>query len=168
MCKVTDQMLVADGAAVGQALENLGAAIETSDPSLAASLIAAGKAVVSATANWQTGSALTDIETAEQAAIVILNAIPLTSPYAPLVAIAFDALNVLIANLQTQPNTSSNPTGETVSAHTLLAHAATLNTDSPWKGKAKIQHEWLRAPRKDFEAAWNSKAKPLGVAEITV
>lgn len=168
MCKVTDAMIVADGAAVGQALENLGAAVATTDPSLATSLEAAGKAVVAATANWQTGSTLTDIETAEQAAIVVLNAIPVTSPFAPLVAIAFDALNVLIANLQTQPGTAANPSTETVSAKALLAHADTLNTDSPWKDKAKIHHEWMRSPRKDFEAAWNSAAAPLNVAPVTL
>jgi hypothetical protein len=168
MCKVSDAMIVADGAAVGQALENLGAAVATSNPSLSTSLEAAGKAVVAATANWATGDALTDIETAEQAAIVVLNAIPLTSPYAALVAIAFAALNILIANLQTQPSTPVNPSADTVSAHALLAHAETLNADSPWKGKATIHHEWMRAPRKDFEAAWNTAAKPLGVAEITV
>ncbi|MGB6719361.1 MAG: hypothetical protein WBE72_01090 [Terracidiphilus sp.] len=168
MCKVTDAMIVADGAAVGTALENLGAAVATTDPSLSTSLESAGKAVVAATANWQTGDVLTDIETAEQAAIVVLNVIPLTAPIAPLVAIAFAALNVLIANLQTQPGTAANPSTETVSAHTLLARAATLNTDSPWYGKAAIKHHWLNPPRKDFESAWNSAAVPLGVATITV
>jgi hypothetical protein len=168
MCKVTDAMIVADGAAVGQALENLGAAVATTDPTLSTNLIAAGKAVVAATANWATGDTLTDIETAEQGAIVVLNAIPVTSAYAPLVAIAFAALNILIANLQTQPATPANPATETVSAHALLVHAATLNTNSPWKGKAKIEHGWRRTPRQDFEAAWNKAATPLGVATITL
>lgn len=168
MCKVTDAMIVSDGAAVGTALENIGEAIAATDPTLAQNLESAGKTVVMATANWKTGDPLTDIETAEQAAIDVLNIIPETSPFAALVAIAFAALNVLIANLQTQPGTAANPSTGIVTAHALLAHAATLHTDSPWYGKAKIKHDWLRSPRKDFEANFNEAAIPLGVKPVTV
>ena len=165
MCKVNAAMIIADGAAVGTALDQLAVALTTADPSLAAALAGAGNAIVAATKNWQDGnSTLTVIEDAEQAAIAVLNAIPLTSPYAGLVAIAFAALNILIANSQTQPT----PSAPVTSAKTLLKKADSLNTDSPWHGKANIEHEWYRTPRKDFEAAWNSAAKPLGVGEVTV
>lgn len=165
MCKVTSQMIVSDGQAVGQALENLATAIQGTDPTVAADLNSAGQAVIAATSNWQEGSALTDVEDAEQAAIAVLNVIPVTSNFAPLVAIAFAALNLLIANAQTQ----SQQTGDSVTdAHALLVKAKSLNSDSPWAGKAHIHHDIMRSPRKDFEAAWNGAAKPLGVKTVTL
>lgn len=165
MCKISAAMIVADGAAVGLALENLAEVLQTTDPTVAADLTAAGKAVISATANWQTGDTLTEVEDAEQAAIAVLNVIPVTSSFAPLVAIAFAALNLLIANAQTQASQTGTAL---VDAKALLVKAESLNTTSPWAGKAKIKHDIFRAPRKDFEAAWNSAAIPLGVKAVTV
>lgn len=165
MCKVNAAMIVADGAAVGTALENLAVALQTTNPELATDLNAAGQAVVAATANWKDGDSLTLVTDAENAAIAVLNAIPLTSPYAALVAIAFAALNILIANA----NTQSTQTGSSIAdAKVLLAKADSSNTDSPWHGKAVIKHHFLRSPRKDFEAAWNGAAPALGVAKVTV
>ena len=163
MCKVNAAMIVADGAAVGQALENLAEVMP--DPTVAADLTAAGKAVIAATANWQTGDTLTEIEDAEQAAIAVLNVIPVTSTFAPLVAIAFAALNLLIANAQTQTTQTGNAVAD---AHTLLTKAKTLNADSPWQGKGKISHNPLHSLRQNFENSWNSAAKPLGVKPVTV
>ena len=165
MCKITSEMIVADGAAVGQALENLAEAIAGTDPSLAADLKSAGEAVVAATTGWQSGSALTEVEDAEQAAVAVLDAIPVTSTFAPLVAIAFAGLNLLIANSQTQDTQTGTVT---VDAKALLVKADGLNPGSPWAGKAKIKHDIFRAPRKDFEAAWNEAAKPLNVKPVTV
>jgi len=165
MCKVTASMIIADGAAVGQALENLAVAIQPTDSALASQLKSAGAAVVAATENWKSGDTLTLVEDAEQAAIAVLNLIPVTAPYAALVAIAFTALNLLIANAQTQNVQTGNMIAD---AHVLLSHANTQNTDSPWHGKAVIKHSILRTPRKDFEHAWNEKAPALGVATVTV
>jgi hypothetical protein len=165
MCKVNASMIVADGAAVGQALENLAEAIQPTDPTTASALTKAGQAVIAATTNWQEGSALTDVEDAEQAAIAVLDAIPVTSPFAPLVGIAFAALNLLIANAQTQTTQTGNAP---VDAKALLVKADSLNTGSPWTGKAKIKHHIFNSPRKDFESAWAEAAKPLGVKPVTV
>lgn len=165
MCKLTDAVVVADGQAVGTALENLGAAVQATDASLATSLTAAGQAIISATANWKTGDTLTDIETAEQAAIVVLNAIPLTSAWAPLVAIAFAALNLLIANSQTQSTQTDSVVGN---AKRMLAKEETLNADSHWHGQAKLNHDPFIDVRKNFENTWNKAAKPLGVREVYV
>lgn len=165
MCKVTSEQITADGAAVGQALDNIAVALQTTDPSLAANLKAAGDALIAATANWKDGDPLTDVITAENVAIVALNAIPVTSQYAPLVAIAFEALNLLIANAQTQPQQTENAMAN---AHMLLTTAKQSNTDSPWAGKAKIKHHFLNPPRKDFESAFNEEAPKVGVATITL
>lgn len=163
MCKVTVAQLVADGAAVGSALQNLAVALQPTDPDLASKLETAGAAVIAATQNWKAGDTLTLVEDAEQAAIAILDVIPLTSQYAPLVAIAFTALNLLIANVQTQGTQTGNALADT---HILLVKAQTLNVDSPWFNKASIKHHFLNPPRNDFESAWNSAATPLGVSTI--
>ena|ERR1700677_1916387 len=165
MCKITAAQIQADGEAVGTALENLADAVQANDPGLASELTAAGKGLIAATSNWQEGTALDVVEDAEQAVIVALNLIPLTSPFANLAAIVFAALNLLIANSQTQP---TQPTGTIAAAHALLAHAATLNTTSQWYGKAEIKHHFLNPPRKDFEEAYNAAAEPLGVKPITI
>jgi hypothetical protein len=165
MCKISATQIQADGAAVGQALENLAAAIQATDPAIAADLKAAGVALIAATANWTEGSATAILEDAEQAVIVALNVIPLTSPFAPLVAIAFAAVNILIANTQTQAQQTGNMVTD---AHMLLEKAKTLNTTSQWFGKAVIKHHPFNPPRKDFESAFNAAAKPLGVAPVTL
>jgi hypothetical protein len=163
MCKITAEAVVADGAAVGAALNNLGAAEQASNPTLAGELESAGKAVIAATGSWQQGNALTDVTDAENAAIAVLDVIPETSTFAPLAAIAFAAINLLISNAETQ----STQTGvATADAHTLLTHAATRV--SPWQGKAKIEHNPFHSVRKNFENTWNKAAKPLGVKEITL
>lgn len=165
MCKITQEQVVADGQAVGQALDNIAAAIQATDPSLATNLKAAGDALIAATENWKEGNDLAILTDAEQVAIVALNAIPVTSPFASLAGIAFAALNLLIANAQGQSTQTGN---SIVDAHALLTRAATLNTESPYAGKAKIEHHFLRSPRADFEDAFNTEAKKVGVSEVKV
>lgn len=165
MCKANAQQIQQDGAVIGTAMDNLSAALKSVDPALSANLATAGAALVAATANWKEGDTLDAVADAEQVAIVALNAIPVTSTFAPLVAIVFTALNLLIANAKTQSSQTGNVMAD---AHVLLSTEKTLNTDSPWKGKAVIKHHILNPPRKDFEAAYNEAAKPLGMAEITL
>jgi hypothetical protein len=165
MCKISAAQIQADGKAVGTAIDNLGAALQATDPTLATNLETAGNALIAVTANWQTGSAMSILTDAEQAVIVVLNLIPLTSPYAALAAIVFTALNLLIANAQTQTTQTGNMVSD---AHKLLAAAAALNTGSQWAGKAVIKHHLGNDPRKDFESAWNVAAKPLGVGLVTL
>lgn len=165
MCKITASQIQDDGKVIGTAIDNVAAAIEPENPTLAADLKTAGDALIAATANWQEGDAQAILTDAEQGVIVVLNVIPLTSPYATLVGIVFTAINLLIANSQTQ----AAQTGSLVAdAHMLLAHEKTLNTDSPWKGKAQIKHHWGNPPRKDFESAFNTSAVPLGIAPVTI
>jgi hypothetical protein len=165
MCKITSAQIQADGKAVGQALDNLAAALESTEPTIASDLTTAGNALIAATANWQEGSSTAILDDAENTVIIALNAIPITTPFAPLVAIAFTAVNLLIANSQTQTTQTGSATAN---VHALLTREASINTDSPWHGKAEIKHHFLNPPRKDFESAWNSAAKPLGVKEVTV
>jgi hypothetical protein len=97
---------------------------------------------------------------------VVLNLIPLTSIYAPFIAIAFAALNLLIANAVTQPQQTGNGAHD---AHLLLTAAKTLNTNSPWFGKATIKHHWDKSPAQDFSTAWDGEVDlnpTLGVAKV--
>jgi hypothetical protein len=165
MCKVTASQIQADGKVIGTAIDELAAALTTTNPGLATELTAAGNALIAATANWKEGDAQAILTDAENAVIVVLNLIPQTSAFAPLVAIVFTALDLLIANSHTQAAQTANAVAN---AHMMLTQAATQNTDSPWKGKAEINHHWMNPPRKDFEDAWNAAAVPLGVAKITV
>ena len=150
MCKITATQIAADGAAVGTAMKNIAALIV--DAAVAGKLTAAADALIKVTGNWTTGSAVADLEDAENAAIAVLNLIPVTTPYAPFVAIAFAALNLLLANSQTQTTQTSNAIAN---AHRLLKHEETINTDSPWFHKAEIEHHFMHSPQQDFVAAWN-------------
>lgn len=165
MCKVTANQIQADGKAVGTALDNIAAALQATDPATAAPLKEAGDGIIAATANWQEGSPLAIIEDAEQAAIVALNLIPVTSPFAGLAAIAFTAINLLIANSQTQPQQTGNVIAD---AHMMISKAQTLNTQSQWAGKANISHHFMESPRKAFERNFNTEADKVGVEHVTV
>jgi len=171
MCKITSAQIQADGQAVGNALEQIAnlPLLKSAEPAASTALEAAGQGIIEATANWQEGSATAVLEDAEQAAITALNLIPVTAPYAGLVAIAFDALNLLIANTSTQP-AQATATGS-VAKVMVVMHAAQANpTGSQWYGKANIpiHHNNLR---KGFEDAWNGEvaAHPeLGAKAITL
>jgi hypothetical protein len=169
MCKISAATIAADGKAVGTALEQIANAIQAEDPSAASALNTAGQGIIEATANWQEGSATAILEDAENAAIVALDLIPLTAPYADLVAIAFDALNILIANTSTQPAQAA--AGSSTAKLLIVAKAANANpTNSQWFGKANIEvhHGDFR---KGFEDAWATGAaahSEYGFTPITV
>jgi len=168
MCTPTAEQVTADGAAVGAAIDEIATAMNAAgdDPTIAASLTKAGDAIIADTADWQTGSDQAALADAEQSVIIALNLIPVTSPYAGFVAIAFVAVNVLIANSKTQ----AAQTGDGLhDIHLVLTTAKTLNTNSPWFGKAVIKHGWDRTPRQDLEHAWNGQVTltpDLGIAEL--
>ena len=162
MCKLSASTVTADGAALGQALENLGEAV---GGTVGTDLEAAGKGVIAATANWQEGTPLTLVEDAEQAAIAVLDAIPDLSPWADLASIVFLALNTLIANSQTQSTITGSVVGDT---KRLLQKEATLNTESKWFGKAKMNHNPFESVRQNFLNTFNTAAKVVGVKEVYV
>jgi hypothetical protein len=153
MCKISAAQIAADGKAVGTAVLDIASLLATTDPSLATELTAAANGLIQVTSTWTTGSPVAILQEAEQAGIVVLNLIPVTSVFAPFVAIAFTALNLLIANATTQPQQTGDALHD---AHLLLTAAKTLNTNSPWFGKATIKHHFLNSPQKDFSTAWDA------------
>lgn len=155
MCHITAAQIQADGKAVGEAiLQIANLPLVQADPTLASELKLAAQGIIDATSNWQDGSPTVILEDAENAVVVALNLIPLTAPYASLVAIAFAGLNLLIANTKTQPQQAA--ASSSLEKASIVLHAAKANlTGSPWFGQAdiKIHHNNLR---KGFEDAWNA------------
>lgn len=137
-CTISASQVKADGQAIAQACNSIAAQIAPVNPTLAARLTAASTALLAVTDNWTTGSAVADFNNAANAVEAILAAIPVTAPYATLVAIAVAAVDVLIANLN--PNTVN------------------VRLDgNPYIGKAHIKHRLGRSPEGDLKAAWNDE-----------
>lgn len=125
----------ADGNAIATAINSIASLEQATDPGLAAKLAAAAQALQAATANWQTGSTIADIQTAANVVTTVLSAIPQTAMYAPLVAIATAAVEVLIANISNQP--------------------------VPTSAKSLVPHRFGRSVEGDFKAAWNTQSAAL-------
>jgi len=151
-CTPTDEQIRADANAVAIACQSIAALIQKTDPALADKLSMAATALVGAVANWKTGNLTDDINTAANVIEVTLAAIPLTAPYAGLVAIAVAALQVLLANI---PNNK------------VQALAIPVNAANPYLERAKINHRLGRSLEGDFRAAWNAEAaKVPGAARL--
>jgi len=89
---------------------------------------------------------------------VVLAAIPVTAPYAALLAIAIAAAEAIIAN--------------TVSGGTQVkAEATGNNTNLLWykrTGRGLLRHRFGRGPAGDFKASWNAEAAATGFAGAAV
>ena len=150
MCHITSSVIAADGQAVATAIKAI-AAQPNIDPTVAANLITAANTLVAVTSNWQTGTPVTDINTAAAAIEAILAVIPATAPYASFVAIAVAALDILIANLSTQTTQGPSYIGN---AKAVLAHVDSLPPNH-WRGVAVIKHSGDL--RKGFINTWNTQ-----------
>ena len=141
-CVQTDAQIAADGNAIAQACLSIAAIEQTENPALAANLTTAAKSLEALTANWQTGNSTAILASAAAALQIILAAIPQTALIAPLVPIAFAAIEVLLANI-----------GAKVGGVNVKAIAP------GWYTGAQIPHRLGRDASGDFKAAWNSTAK---------
>lgn len=152
MCHITPATIAADGQAVGTALNQIATALEATDPSMASKLQAAASALVAATSNWTTGSATADINDAAQVVEAILAAVPTTAPFAGFVAIAVAALDVLIANVGTQPA----QTGSDLKNAMVVAHAIAPNPpDNPYHGVVQFKRHFLESYPNSMKRTWN-------------
>lgn len=167
MCKITASAIQQDGKAVATAVLSIATALEPTNPTLAAQLTTDASALTAATSNWTTGSAVADINDAAQVIETAMALIPQTAPYASFVAIAVAALDILIANLATQP--TQTPVTPVANARAVVGHIDSLPMN-PWRGKAEI-HVHEHGIRPAFEKAWNGAvdAQPaLGFQKITI
>ena len=158
-CTASTSELESDATALASALNNLAVVIQPSDAAAANNLKTAAAALTAAAQSGAIGPAWEQaLNAATSGAEVVLAAIPVTAPYAALLAIAVAAAEVIIAN--------------TVSGRTQVkAEAAGNNTNLLWYrqiGRGLIRHRFGRSPAGDFKASWNAEAGATGFAGAAV
>lgn len=163
MCKISPTQIAADGVIIGKALTQLATAVQPVNPTLAADLNTASAALVAATANWTTGTPLTDIVTAANAILAVLSVIPATAPYAVFVGIAVDALELLIANASTQ----SVQVGDTIKDALKVRSALLEATPNPWTGAYTIKRHFLESYPNAIRRSWNTEVDDQKLPEFS-
>jgi hypothetical protein len=158
-CTASTSELQSDATTLASALNNLAAVVQTSDATVASNLKTAAAALIAATQSGTTGPAWEQaLNAATSGAEVVLSAIPVTAPYAALLAIAVAAAEAIIAN--------------TVSGGTSVkAEAAGNNANLLWytrTGRGLLRHRFGRGTAGDFKASWNAEAAATGFAGATV
>jgi len=151
MCKVTATLIAADGQAVAIAIDAIATQVKITNPTLSGQLTTAAATLVAVTSGWETGSTVTDINTAATAIESVLDVIPATAPYANFVAIAVAALDILIGNLSTQSAQTSN-----IVTNALLVFKNSKNLPvNHWRGAVKIKRHFREDARSAFIRYWN-------------
>ena len=84
-----------------------------------------------------------------------MSAIPITAPYATFVAIAVAGLDILIANLATQPTQTANVVAN---AQALEAHVETL-PENPYRGVITLRPTMFHNIRQVTVNRWNQQRK---------
>ena len=158
-CTASTSELQSDATVLASALNNLAVVIQPSDATAANNLKTAAAALTAAAQSGAIGPAWEQaLNAATSGAEVVLSAIPVTAPYAALLAIAVAAAEVIIAN--------------TVSGGTLVKAEATGNdANLLWykqTGRGLIRHRFGRGPAGDFKASWNAEAAATGFAGAAV
>jgi hypothetical protein len=158
-CTASTSELQSDATTLASALNNLAAAIQGSDATVASNLKTAATALTAAVQSGTTGPAWEQVlNAATSGAEVVLSAIPVTAPYAALLAIAVAAAEAIIAN--------------TVSGGTQVkAEATGNNANLLWymrTGRGLLRHRFGRGPAGDFKASWNAEATATGFTGAAV
>lgn len=158
-CTASTSELQSDATALASALNNLAVVIQPSDATAASNLKTAAAALTAAAQSGATGPAWElALNAATAGAEVVLAAIPVTAPYAALLAIAVAAAEAIVAN--------------TVSGRTSVkAQATGNNTNLLWykrTGRGLLRHRFGRDPAGDFKASWNAEAAATGFAGAAV
>ncbi len=158
-CTASTSELQSDATTLASALNNLAAVIQPSDATAANNLKTAAAALSAAAQNPATGPTWElALNAASSGAEVVLSAIPVTAPYAALLAIAVAAAEAIIANTKSG-RTSVKP------------QAAANSTNLLWyrhTGRTLIRHRFGRGPAGDFKASWNAEATATGFAGAAV
>jgi hypothetical protein len=158
-CTPSTNELQSDATALASALNNLAVVVQTSDATVAGNLKTAAAALTAAAQSGTTGPAWElALNAATSGAEVVLSAIPVTAPYAALLAIAVAAAEAIIAN------TASGKTQ-------VKAEAAGNNANLLWytrTGRGLLRHRFGRGPAGDFKASWNAEAAASGFAGAAV
>jgi len=158
-CTASTSELQSDATALASALNNLAVVIQPSDATAASNLRTAAAALAAAAQSGATGPAWElALNAATSGAEVVLSAIPVTAPYAALLAIAVAAAEAIMAN--------------TMSGGTSVKAVATgNNANLLWytqTGHGLLRHRFGRGPAGDFKASWNAEAAATGFAGAAV
>lgn len=155
-CSVNE--LKADATTLASALNSLAGAIQATDPSVAANLEVAANSLIAAANGTGVGPAWEQaLNAAAAGAEAIMSAIPITAPFATLLAIAVAAAELIISH-----TTSS-------AAVKALARANAGNT--LWylrTGSPLVKHRFARSQSGDVKAAWNLAAIQTGYASAVI
>jgi hypothetical protein len=158
-CTPSSSELQSDATALASALNNLASVVQTSDATAAENLKTAAAALTAAAQSGTTGPTWElALNAATSGAEMVLSAIPVTAPYAALLAIAVAAAEMIIAN------TGSRGTQ-------VKAEAAGNNANLLWymrTGRGLLRHRIGRGPAGDFKASWNAEAAANGFAGAAV
>lgn len=158
-CTASASELQSDATTLASALNNLAAVIQTSDANAASNLKTAAAALTAAAQSGTTGPTWEQaLNAATSGAEVVLSAIPVTAPYAALLAIAVVAAEAIIA--ETESGRAS-----------VKAETAGNNTNLLWylrTGRGLLRHRFGRGPAGDFKASWNTEAAATGFAQAAV
>jgi hypothetical protein len=161
-CTASTSELQADATALASALNNLAVVIQPSDATAASNLKTAAAALTAAAQSGAIGPAWEQaLNAATAGAEVVLSAIPVTAPYAALLAIAIAAAEAIIAN------SANKVSGGT----SVKAEATGNNANLLWykqTGRGLVRHRFGRSPAGDFKASWNAEAAGTGFAGATV
>jgi hypothetical protein len=165
MCDISESQIKEAGQTIGKALESIATLLKTENPTVSADLTTAAEGLIAVTSEWTTGSSKAVFDDAANAVEEVLALIPETAQFAPFVAIAVAALDLLIANIGTPP-----------APITTAAVKATMDRiealpPNPYRGKAKIIHHHGNSLAKDFVDAWNAeqaKQPTLGVVTLSL
>ncbi len=152
-CTVTTAQLKSDATTLANALNSLAAVAQATSPAEATALQDAANALNAAAQSSLTGPTWENaLNAAAAAAESIMATIPITAPYASLLAIAVAAAEMII----------SNTTGGSTQLKALApAHAQNL----VWylhTGHTLVKHRFGRSPAGDLKAAWNNEATHTG------
>lgn len=158
-CTASTSELQSDATALASALNNLAAVVQASDATAANNLKTAAAALTAAVQSEITGPAWEQVlNAATSGAEVVLAAIPVTAPYAALLAIAVAAAEAILANtLGGRTLVKAEPAGNNAN---LLWYART--------GRGLLRHRFGRGPAGDFKASWNAEAAATGFAGAVV
>jgi len=150
----TSNQLKADASTLASALTSLASAIKTLDPTVAADLTTAAATLTAALNGTGTGPAWEQVlNGAAAAAEAAMAMIPITAPFAALLAIAVSAAELII---------SATTSSTTVQAR-VMANPANL----AWylkTGNVLVKHRFGRSQSGDVKAAWNTAAIEHGYA----
>jgi hypothetical protein len=155
-CPSVASQIQTDGAAIAQMADNIAAQIQAADPTLAAQLETDAATLLQATANFQTGSATTDINSIA-GVIEALLANSFISAVCKPCAIVAPLLPILVAGLDVLISDVSGTATVTPAVAARVTSPQAQTNLAALKGY-KVPHHFGSSQKMDIVRAWNQTA----------